>query len=52
LSASVDGTLRRWKWPEMLVAAPPKKVLVQVDEPTNGMTEEEESELELLMGDD
>jgi WD40 repeat protein len=52
LSASVDGTLRRWKWPEMLVAAPPKKVLVQVDEPTNGMTEEEERELELLMGDD
>ncbi|SCV67756.1 BQ2448_5367 [Microbotryum intermedium] len=58
LSASVDGTLRRWKWPEVLI--PPskeeEKVLVDVkEEEAKGkslLTAEEEAELEALMADE
>lgn len=54
LSASLDGTLRRWKWPEVLVVPKERTVLVPVEieeEKTGGMTAEEEKELEDLMGE-
>lgn len=53
LSASLDGTLRRWKWPEVLVVPKERKVLIPVEEEENkgGMTAEEERELEELMGE-
>ncbi|KDE04483.1 hypothetical protein MVLG_05050 [Microbotryum lychnidis-dioicae p1A1 Lamole] len=57
LSASVDGTLRRWRWPDVLVSpSKEEKVLVEVEkEETKGeslLTAEEEAELEALMADD
>ncbi|GAA5961347.1 hypothetical protein JCM21900_004491 [Sporobolomyces salmonicolor] len=59
LSASLDGTLRRWKWPEMLLEERDRLVLVPVVEQEEGekkkeglLTEEEERELEELMADD
>lgn len=53
LSASVDGTLRRWKWPEMLQPVKETHVIVQEDEaPQSLLTEEEERELAELMADD
>lgn len=49
LSASVDGTLRRWKWPDVLTALPVTKVLIPVDEEESVMTAEEERELEEML---
>lgn len=61
LSASVDGTLRRWKWDELLqkprggkseVVQEKEKADVATlenDKDERGMTEEEERELEELM---
>jgi len=54
LSASLDGTLRRWKWPEMLTVPKERTVLIPVEveeEKHGGMTAEEERELEELMGE-
>ncbi|KAK4704048.1 hypothetical protein P7C70_g2170, partial [Phenoliferia sp. Uapishka_3] len=54
MSASLDGTLRRWRWPDMLKAPKERMVLIPVEEPVkeNLLTEEEERELEELMGED
>ena len=54
VSASLDCTLRRWRWPDVLRAPVERKVLVPVEEPVTEslLTEEEERELEELMGDD
>ncbi|GAA5938198.1 uncharacterized protein JCM15063_000663 [Sporobolomyces koalae] len=54
LSASLDGTLKRWKWTEMLEQQREKLVLVEVkpQEEASLLTEEEERELAELMGDD
>lgn len=53
LSASVDGTLRRWRWPDVLQAVPAKKVIIEVDSADqNLLTEEEERELAELMDSD
>ncbi|GAA5890168.1 hypothetical protein JCM5296_002837 [Sporobolomyces johnsonii] len=55
LSASLDGTLRRWRWPEMLTEEREKLVVVPVVEEERKeslLTEEEERELEELMADD
>lgn len=56
LSASLDGTLRRWKWPGVLNEKMEKLVIVPVEEPEPKketlLTEEEERELEELMADD
>lgn len=49
LSASVDGTLRRWRWPDVLTALPVIKVLIPVDEEESVMTAEEERELEEML---
>lgn len=48
LSASIDGTLRRWKWPDVLKEDLNRKVLVPVEEKEEKsvMTEEEERELD------
>lgn len=54
LSASLDGTLRRWRWPEVLEVPKERKVLIPVEveeEGKGGMTAEEERELEELMGE-
>ncbi|GAA5967469.1 hypothetical protein JCM11641_000556 [Rhodosporidiobolus odoratus] len=54
LSASLDGTLRRWKWPDLLQETHEKVVLVEVNEEEQKeslLTEEEEAELEALMAD-
>lgn len=52
LSASIDGTLRRWQWPNILT----EEVKVKLDLPEEvkektGMTEEEERELEEMMAE-
>ena len=55
LSASVDGTLRRWKWDEVVSGQAGKVdgAVVEVeDEEVSLLTAEEEAELEALMGDD
>lgn len=60
LSASLDATLRRWRWSEIRERAGERLVLVPVeDEPQAGgqdkeslLTEEEERELAELMGED
>ncbi|KAM0754845.1 WD40 repeat-like protein [Meredithblackwellia eburnea MCA 4105] len=56
VSASLDGTLRRWKWPNVLLEKVEKVVLVPVEEEPKKkeslLTEEEERELAELMGDD
>lgn len=54
VSASLDCTLRRWRWPDVLKAPATRKVLVPVEEPPaeSLLTEEEERELEELMADD
>ncbi|GAA5831537.1 hypothetical protein JCM3766R1_001795 [Sporobolomyces carnicolor] len=56
LSASLDGTLRRWNWVEMLERKRDKIVLIETtpheDEEPSLLTEEEERELEELMADD
>jgi WD40 repeat protein len=56
LSSSVDGTLRRWKWPEVLIPnQKPIGKIIQVDAEiveNNLLTEEEERELAELMGED
>jgi len=55
VSASLDGTLRKWRVSEMLKPAPPP-VTIETDESTkphpSGLTEEEERELEELMAED
>ncbi|KAI9064284.1 WD40 repeat-like protein [Trametes sanguinea] len=60
VSASLDGTIRRWRLSELLQPPPPpikkteeaKPKEVPAEEPTTAMTEEEERELAELMGDD
>ena len=56
LSASLDGTLRRWNWVEMLERKRDKIVLIETtphdDAEPSLLTEEEERELEELMADD
>lgn len=55
LSASLDGTLRRWRWPEVLTEAMDKVIVVKEveDAPKESLlTEKEERELAELMGDD
>ncbi|GEM06657.1 WD repeat protein [Rhodotorula toruloides] len=55
LSASLDGTLRRWKWPDVLKEKTDKLVIVPVEEEPKKeslLTEEEERELAELMGED
>ncbi|BGP14778.1 hypothetical protein JCM10213_004284 [Rhodosporidiobolus nylandii] len=55
LSASLDGTLRRWKWPDLMNEEWSKVVLVEVKEEGEKeglLTAEEEAELEALMADD
>lgn len=58
LSASLDGTLRRWKWSEVREGEGDRLVLVPVEEKEQEqekeslLTEEEERELAELMGDD
>ncbi|GAA6061642.1 hypothetical protein JCM10212_002519 [Sporobolomyces blumeae] len=60
LSASLDGTLRRWRWQDLLRTKRDRLVVVAVDEDEQGqgkvaeglLTEEEERELAELMGDD
>lgn len=55
LSASIDGTLRRWPWPDVLREdkKTQEKIIVEVEEGrTSLLTEEEERELEELMRDD
>lgn len=56
LSASLDGTLRRWKWPDVLKEKVDKLVIVPVEEEElkkeSLLTEEEERELAELMGKD
>ncbi|GAA5944952.1 hypothetical protein JCM10213_001829 [Rhodosporidiobolus nylandii] len=55
LSASLDGTLRRWKWPDLLNEEWSKVVLFEVKEEGQKeslLTAEEEAELEALMADD
>ncbi|GAA5835841.1 hypothetical protein JCM11251_007441 [Rhodosporidiobolus azoricus] len=55
LSASLDGTLRRWRWEELRDKQWDKVVVVPVaeEEPKEGLlTAEEEAELEALMADD
>ncbi|GAA5834017.1 hypothetical protein JCM5353_008611 [Sporobolomyces roseus] len=55
-SAGLDGTLRRWKWTEMLESKREKLVLIEVNNEEEVkeslLTEEEERELEELMADD
>ncbi|BGO96973.1 WD repeat-containing protein 49 [Rhodotorula toruloides] len=56
LSASLDGTLRRWKWPDVLREKVDKLVIVPVEEEEpkkeSLLTEEEERELAELMGEE
>ncbi|KWU44084.1 WD40 repeat-like protein [Rhodotorula sp. JG-1b] len=53
LSASLDNTLRRWKWPDVLTQEMDKVVVVKETAPEESLlTEEEERELAELMGDD
>ncbi|GAA5950860.1 hypothetical protein JCM8115_004993 [Rhodotorula mucilaginosa] len=55
LSASLDNTLRRWKWPDVLTQEMDKVVVVKetaAAEEESLLTEEEERELAELMGDD
>ncbi|GAA6057544.1 hypothetical protein JCM3770_000576 [Rhodotorula araucariae] len=57
LSASLDGTLRRWRWSELRDGKGDRLVLVPVEEAGEAqkeslLTEEEERELAELMGDD
>ncbi|GAA6009248.1 hypothetical protein JCM11491_004245 [Sporobolomyces phaffii] len=57
VSASLDGTLRRWNWKETLEQKREKLVLVEVappeeEEKESLLTEEEERELEALMADE
>lgn len=55
LSASVDGTLRRWKWEEVVSGRAGKVdgAVVEVKEEEESLlTAEEEAELEALMADD
>ncbi|KAM0788149.1 hypothetical protein ACM66B_001313 [Microbotryomycetes sp. NB124-2] len=56
LSASVDGTLRRWKWSDMLAGTidkpPTDEVVVGDKDKPSLLTAEEEAELEALMNDD
>lgn len=54
LSASLDNTLRRWKWPDVLTQEMDKVVVVKetATEEESLLTEEEERELAELMGDD
>ncbi|CDO70760.1 hypothetical protein BN946_scf184798.g75 [Trametes cinnabarina] len=60
VSASLDGTIRRWRLAELLQPPPPpaikkeeeKQEEVQEAKPSTGMTEEEERELAKLMEDD
>ncbi|GAA5840869.1 hypothetical protein JCM9279_001247 [Rhodotorula babjevae] len=60
LSASLDATLRRWRWSEMREGAGERLVLVPVEDETQAggeekeslLTEEEERELAELMGED
>lgn len=50
VSASIDGTLRRWQWPNLLLEEPKIKVaMLEEDKEKAGITEEEERELEELM---
>lgn len=56
VSASLDGTLRRWRWPDVLRDEVERKVVVQPEEEEKKkeslLTEEEERELEELMGEE
>ncbi|BGP46901.1 WD repeat-containing protein 49 [Rhodotorula kratochvilovae] len=56
LSASLDGTLRRWRWSELREGRGERLVLVPVEEKQEEkeslLTEEEERELAELMGED
>lgn len=53
VSASLDGTLRRWRWADLLSpAAPPPVVLAPASSEDNGgMTAEEMAELDALMAE-
>lgn len=50
LSASLDNTLRRWEWPDVLVREMDKVLVVREEQPEESLlTEEEERELAELM---
>lgn len=51
LSASIDGTLRRWKWPDILTEKGLVNIILPTQEPVEEslLTAEEERELAELM---